>query len=76
MKSTAPLNRLQQELGYTFKDPALLVRMLAALLPLGGTDELAREARRTVDAIVAALPDPGMRARFLGAEAIAPIAAS
>jgi ribonuclease-3 len=28
LKSNAPLNRLQQELGYTFKDPALLVRSL------------------------------------------------
>lgn len=28
MKSEAPLNRLQTELGYTFKDPALLLRAL------------------------------------------------
>ncbi|HET6281388.1 MAG TPA: adenylate/guanylate cyclase domain-containing protein [Polyangia bacterium] len=56
-------------------DPALLVRILGALLPLAGTDELAAEARRTVEAIAAALPDAGMRQRFLGAEAIKTIVA-
>jgi hypothetical protein len=56
-------------------DPALLVRILGALLPLAGTDELAAEGRRTVEAIATALPDAGMRQRFLDAEAIKTIVA-
>jgi tetratricopeptide (TPR) repeat protein len=51
-------------------EPALRVRILGALLPLAGTDELAGEARNTVEAIVGALPDPEMRRRFLAAAAI------
>jgi tetratricopeptide (TPR) repeat protein len=51
-------------------DPAMRVRLAAALLALNGDDELAAETAATVEQIVAALPDPTVRQRFEEAEPV------
>jgi tetratricopeptide (TPR) repeat protein len=51
-------------------DPALFLRCASALLPVGGTEVLAVEARATVQRIVAALPDDTLRRSFEAAEAV------
>ena len=51
-------------------DPALFVRATSALLSLDGNDGRAREARGAAASILAHLPLPSMRERFLAAEPV------
>jgi serine/threonine protein kinase/tetratricopeptide (TPR) repeat protein len=48
-------------------DPSLLLQTLALLLELDGNDELAVEARSSVERILSSLSDPTLRKRFLEA---------
>jgi tetratricopeptide (TPR) repeat protein len=52
------------------EDPALVLRSVAALLALDGTDALANEASAVAHGIFARLPDDTMRERFRNAEAV------
>jgi tetratricopeptide (TPR) repeat protein len=51
-------------------DPAMVLRLAAALLALDGTDGLAAEAEATVEQMLAALSDPVLRRRFEEAEPV------
>jgi hypothetical protein len=48
-------------------DPALFVRVAGTLLAIDGNDELAADAQAAAERIVAALPEPAMRRRFVSA---------
>jgi len=51
-------------------DPALLVDMLALHLALEGNDQLAAEARQTVEQVLSKLSDQQLRQRFLDSESV------
>ena len=61
-------------LARTLRDPALLLRASALLLPVAGSDALAAEAHRARDQIIAELPHGVMRQRFENAELVRTIA--
>ena len=62
------------ELARSIDDPALVLRVLSALLRVDGTDALATEARRMVTRIAAALPQDSVRQRFEAADEVRGIA--
>jgi tetratricopeptide (TPR) repeat protein len=51
-------------------DPAMFLRIAAALLAIDGSDSLAAEAGATVQQILAVLPDETMRQRFEAADPV------
>ena len=61
-------------LARTLRDPALLLRALALLLPVAGSDALAAEAQAARSQIIAELPNDVMRQRFESAELVRVVA--
>ena len=70
MREASAELRRALELARPGGNPALLLTVASQLLVLDGDDEVAREARAAVEAIIEALPNDEMRARFAAAEAV------
>jgi tetratricopeptide (TPR) repeat protein len=58
------------DLARSLSDPAMILRVLAALLLLNGSSSLAAEALATLQLMLAALPNDEARARLEGCEAV------